>query len=137
MATKEQLFACALANTPETVRVIRFREITKRYEGCAHLDPKDPDYGMLEAPPPMTREALRLFLHECAHFALHHTKKSRGRRYMEEMEAELWAHARMRQAGIPVPRQALREARKLIRRANQPHMAWIIGYISKSANEVN
>jgi hypothetical protein len=50
----------------------------------------------LSAPRTITRKALSFFLHECAHFALHAEGKRR-KRYLEEMQAEQRAHARMRE----------------------------------------
>jgi hypothetical protein len=114
MASREALFACALANTPKTVRVVR---ICKNLTGLSYL--RGPNYGRLEAPRPVTRRALQVFLHECAHFALHDYYKIRPNkpRYLEEVEAEQWAFARMREAGIAVPRKALQEARDHVRDA--------------------
>jgi hypothetical protein len=64
------------------------------------------DERRLSAPRPTTRKALYIFLHECAHAHLH--DDSAGRRkpsHVKEHEAELWAHARMRDHGIPVPKR--------------------------------
>jgi hypothetical protein len=106
-ARKARLADIALENTPANVCVI---EIRKGLTGRACYAS-----GKLSAPRPFTRKALYIFLHECAHFALHADGKRR-RRYMEEMEAEQWAHARMREAGIPVPRQMTRRAKAYVRR---------------------
>jgi hypothetical protein len=111
----ERCGACALANTPPNVRRIRIR---KDLSGFACVDPKFSNYGTLCAPRPITRKALHIFLHECAHFALHTKIKGRARkhRYIEEYEAERWASARMREAGIAVPRAITKRAKSHVRR---------------------
>ena len=55
------------------------------------------------APRPRTRKALYVFLNECAHAHLHGGTGKRSPRYVEQMEAERWACAKMREHGIPVP----------------------------------
>ena len=67
----------------------------------------------VEAPKPVTRKALYIWLHECAHAHLH---LKRGLRHVEEMEAEQWAHARMREAGVPVPRAMTNRAKRYVAR---------------------
>jgi hypothetical protein len=57
----------------------------------------------IQAPRPVTRKALYIFPHECAHARLH-------REHME-MEAERWAHERMREHGIAVPRRQTQGAK--------------------------
>jgi hypothetical protein len=117
-ASKERLFACALANTPACVRLIRIRE---DLTGCAYPNPKSSQHGTLEAPRPVTRRALQVFLHEAAHYALDH--RSNRPRYLEEYEAEVWSFARMREAGIPVPRKSLETARRDVLGAIQTTLA--------------
>jgi len=97
----------ALANTPPNVLAV---QISRDLGGWANFRT-----GVLCAPRPVTRRALFVFLHECAHFALH--GKRRQPRHVEEHEAERWAHARMRAAGIPVPRLMLENGKRHIRRA--------------------
>lgn len=99
-AHRQRFAACALANTPVNVRVI---ELRKDLSGRAFCVPGYPDFGKLCAPRPVTRKSLYIFLHECAHFALH-ADGNRRKTYLKELQAEQWAHARMREAGIPVPR---------------------------------
>src|SRR5947208_542184 len=111
MTTREKCIACALANTPPNVRVIQIR---KSLSGVAHIHPRDPDFGLLCAPRPVTRKALQVFLHECAHFVLH--TGQRRKRHLEEFECEKWTHARMREAGIAVPRRMIKEAKLHVRR---------------------
>jgi hypothetical protein len=55
-----------------------------------------------------------IFLHECAHFALHGSR--RKPRHVEELEAEQWAHARMREAGMSVPRVMTTGAKAYVHR---------------------
>jgi hypothetical protein len=55
-----KLFACALANTPPEVRVVHLR---RDLAGAAHINPKDPNYGMLQARAPRTLRALHVYLH--------------------------------------------------------------------------
>ena len=43
-AERARLFACALANTPDNVRVVRPR-VTKVLSGRAACHPESPDYG--------------------------------------------------------------------------------------------
>jgi hypothetical protein len=118
MASREQLFACALANTPACVRLIRIRE---DLSGCAYPNPKSSNYGTLEAPRPVTRQALQVFLHECAHYTLDH--RSNRPLYLEEYEAEVWSFARMREAGIPVPRESLKAAKRSVAAAIETALA--------------
>ena len=110
-AHKAKLCKVALNNTPENVRVV---EIRKNLSGYAWCRPSSKEFGKLSAPRPFTRKSLYIFLHECAHFAVHADGKRR-KRYIEEMEAEQWAHERMRAAGISVPRSITRRAKSYVR----------------------
>jgi hypothetical protein len=65
--------------------------------------------GRIEAPKPVTRKALYVWLHECAHALKHYG--NRKARHVEEYEAEHWAHARMRAHGVPVPRAMTQRAK--------------------------
>lgn len=105
---RERCYECALANTPDTVRAIKIR---RSLSGRAHVRSGS---GLMEAPVPKTRKALYIFLHECAHFAL----DLRGQKpiHVQEHEAEEWAHQRMRQAGIPVPRSMTTRAKDYVSR---------------------
>lgn len=115
-ARKAKLCQVALDNTPPNVRVIHIR---KNLTGLACYDT-----GTLSAPRPFTRKALYIFLHECAHFALHADGKRR-KVYIREMEAEQWAHARMREVGISVPRSMTRRAKGYVR--HKMHKAFARG----------
>src|SRR5271165_5880942 len=93
---RRQLHKCrcceiALANTPPNVRVVQVR---RSLTGKAYLK-----QGILAGPKPFTRKALYIFLHECAHFVLHGSCHKPS--YVKEKE-EQWAHAKMREAGMPV-----------------------------------
>jgi len=118
----------ALTNTPATVRVVRIR---KTLSGRAY------SAAEIAVPRPVTRRALHIFLHECAHVALGHVKAAhfaptlphggpgpvqaaseprvrRKPRHVEEYEAEQWAFDRMRESGIPIPRKSLRRAKSYV-----------------------
>ncbi|OGS08239.1 MAG: hypothetical protein A2270_10430 [Elusimicrobia bacterium RIFOXYA12_FULL_51_18] len=118
----------ALANTPAAVRVVRIR---RTLSGRAY------SAAEIAAPRPVTRRALAIFLHECAHVALGHVNAAqfaptlphggsgpaqaaseprirRKPRHVEEYEAEQWAFARMRESGIPIPRKSLRRAKSYV-----------------------
>lgn len=63
-------------------------------------------------PRPTTREALYVYLHECAHHHLGHTKPDyRAPLWKQEYEAEQWATSAMRREGLSVPRSMIREAK--------------------------
>jgi hypothetical protein len=109
MISRKRLYDCALANTPASVIVIRFFK-AKFKKAIAYCRPNLPNYGKLVAPRPDTPYRLHIYLHECAHFALH----SRAHKHEHEMEyeAEDWAFSKMRQAGIPIPRETMRRSRR-------------------------
>lgn len=66
----------------------------------------------IEAPRPATRKSLYVFLHECAHAQLGHQRNKPS--HVEELEAELWAHEKMREHGVPVPRTTTAQARSYV-----------------------
>jgi len=68
------------------------------------------------APRPVTRKALYIFLHECAHAHLGHAHNGKKPRHVEEMEAEKWAHDKMREHGMPVPRSMTKRAKAYVGR---------------------
>jgi hypothetical protein len=70
----------------------------------------------IAAPKPVTRKSLYIWLHECAHAHLHLERKGHKPRHVEEMEAEQWAHAKMREAGVPVPRTMTKRAKRYVAR---------------------
>ena len=73
---------------------------------------------VIEAPRPVTRRALYIFLHECAHHLLGHLK-DRKPKHVHELEAEQWAHWTMRAEGLAVPRKESARAKKYVARKIQ------------------
>lgn len=69
----------------------------------------------IDGPRPVTRKALYIWLHECAHAHLHADGRKRLR-HVEELEAEQWAHAKMREHGIAVPRAMTVRAKNYVAR---------------------
>lgn len=107
-AMKAKCVACAIAHTPPEVRYFKIR---KTLSGKAFFREK-----AIAAPKPFTRRALHVFLHECAHFVLHGLPGvTRKPRHVEEYEAEQWANARMRDAGIAIPRKSLNRGKAYVR----------------------
>lgn len=68
---------------------------------------------IIEAPRPVTRRSLYVFLHECAHHLLGHLTDRRAT-HVHELEAERWAHATMRAEGIAVPRKETKRAKRYV-----------------------
>ena len=114
----------ALTNTPAAVRVVRIR---RTLSGRAY------SAAEIAVPRPVTRRALHIFLHECAHVALGHVfaptlphggpgpvqaasmpRIRRKPRHVEEYEAEQWAFDRMWESGIPIPRKSLKRAKSYV-----------------------
>jgi hypothetical protein len=80
-------------------------------------------HKIIDAPKPVTRKALYIFLHECAHAILHYpivarslSEYRRKPKHVVELEAEQWAHATMRQHGIAVPRAMTVRAKDYVAR---------------------
>jgi hypothetical protein len=113
---RERCIECAVSNTPANVRYVQIRKSLSGSAGLRARNAKFGEYegiGRLSAPRPITRRALHIFLHECAHFTLHDGLKQGERpRYVEEFEADQWAIAKMREAGIPVPRSVITRAKE-------------------------
>lgn len=97
--------AIAAAAVPDGFTV-KYR---KRLSGMCYTAQK-----RIEAPRPVTRKSLYIFLHECAHAHLH--VGSKKPRHVQEMEAEKWAHERMRANGVPVPRSMTKGAKEYVAR---------------------
>jgi hypothetical protein len=70
----------------------------------------------ISAPRPVTRKSLYIFLHECAHAHLGHANKGKVPRHVKEMEAEQWAHEKMRENGVAVPRAMTKRAKAYVER---------------------
>lgn len=68
----------------------------------------------IDAPRPVTRKALYIWLHECAHAHLHVARRPKA--HVRELEAEQWAHAKMREHGVPVPRSMTERAKGYVAR---------------------
>jgi hypothetical protein len=85
-------------------------EYRKSLTGCHYGERK-----LIQAPRPITRKALYIFLHECGHAQLH-SHNGRTPRHVEEMEAEKWAHAKMREHGVPVPHSMTARAKTYVAR---------------------
>jgi hypothetical protein len=75
----------------------------------------------ISAPKPVTRKSLYIFLHECAHAHLHaplyYESKAKYRRkpsHVIELEAEQWAHEKMREHNVPVPRSITKRAKEYV-----------------------
>jgi hypothetical protein len=69
---------------------------------------------LIKTPRPKTPKSLYIFLHECAHAYLHTGSGKNGKRHVQEMEAEQWAHERMARHGIPVPPEMTERAKKYV-----------------------
>jgi hypothetical protein len=93
-ALAKKLLAIAAQYVPPGWTVIE----RKTLSGACNVKSK-----RISAPRPITRDALHIFLHECAHAHLHPFGQYKPR-HVEEYEADQWANARMREHGIPVPR---------------------------------
>ena len=108
-AAAERFEAIAAAHLPPGWSVVRYRKNLSGY--CDHTN------KVIVAPRPRSRKALYIFLHECAH-AREHCSNGRGRvpRHVEELEAEQWALARMREHGIRVPRAMTKRAKNYVAR---------------------
>lgn len=72
---------------------------------------------ILEAPwPTTTRRRLYVLAHEVGHIKLQHCYRKLPS-YLEEFEAEQWAHKWLRRRGIPVPKASTAEARDYVAQA--------------------
>jgi hypothetical protein len=92
---------------------IRFRKdcyLTPAHAAILHDGSK-----ILYVPRPESREALFIFLHECAHHHLGHCKLGyREPLWRQEFEAERWAIKTMREEGLCVPRSMIAEAKRYV-----------------------
>jgi hypothetical protein len=110
-AAKLRFIEIALSETPKDVRLtVPRRSLTGRTG-------KLPQGGYrLDVPRPFTRQALYVFLHECAHIVLGHCDSSSKSRHRQEYEAERFAHEAMRRHGVPVPRRQSERAKRYVAR---------------------
>ena len=107
-ALAERLTAIGASYVPEGWTVAYRKSLSGRcYHSRNHID----------APRPVTRKSLYIFLHECAHAILHHAAPGKNKpSHVKEHEAETWAHATMREHGVAVPRVMTTEAKAYVRR---------------------
>jgi transposase len=107
-AAAERYTAIGLSYVPDGYTVEYRKSLSGKHYGQRKL---------IQAPRPVTRKALYIFLHECAHAQLRHSHNS-GKipRHVEELQAEQWAHARMREHGIAVPRAMTKRAKRYVAR---------------------
>jgi hypothetical protein len=105
-AAAERFTAIAMQYVPEGYRV--------EYRNCRGYH--YPIEKLIQAPRPVTRKSVYIFLHECAHANLRHGHNGKYPRHVEEMEAEKWAHKKMREHGVPVPRAMTKRAKAYVRR---------------------
>lgn len=107
-ALAERLLATAHRYVPAGFAV----EYRKSLSGRCFYDPP-----RIVTPRPVTRKAIYIFLHECGHAHLHRTgARPKRPRYVEEFEAEQFAHAAMRAEGIAIPREMTERAKRYVSR---------------------
>lgn len=106
LALAEKLSAIGARYMPPGWTVTWRKSLTGR---CYYDDKR------IAAPRPITRNALYIFLHECAHAHLHVDPTGRRKpSHVKEHEAEQWAHARMREHDIAVPRRQTKRAKDYV-----------------------
>lgn len=105
-AAAERFTAIAMQYVPEGYRVEYRKSLSGRHYGG--------DMKLIQAPRPVTRKSLYIFLHECAHAHLHRDYKPKA--HVREMEAEKWAHEKMREHEIAVPRSMTVRAKGYVAR---------------------
>jgi len=106
------LFKIAKKWRPRGV-TIRFRK--DNYLIPAHATVLNDGSKEMYVPFPNSREALFIFLHECAHHHLGHLKPGYAEpMWRMEYEAEHWAMATMRSEGLHVPRSMIAEAKRYV-----------------------
>lgn len=97
----------AMRYLPHGYRVEYRKSLSGRHYGVRKL---------IKAPKPVTADALYIFLHECAHAYLHTGSGKNTRPHVREFEAEMWAHAKMEENGIPVPEKMTTGAKRYVAR---------------------
>lgn len=106
-AAADRFMAIAERYTPEGYTIEYRKSLSGRHFGKRKL---------IQAPRPVTRKALYMFLHECAHAHLGHSCNGKIPRHVKEMQAEQWAHEKMREAGVSVPRSMTTRAKAYVGR---------------------
>ena len=116
--TGEQLLAARKA-AAERFEAIAMKHFPEGYTLEYRKSLSGMHYGKskrIMAPRPVTRKSLYIFLHECAHAHLGHAHNGNVPRHVEEMEAEKWAHDKMRESGVAVPRSMTKRAKAYVGR---------------------
>lgn|SRR5262245_7592371 len=102
-AAAERYTAIAMKYVPPGYTIGYRKSLTGRHHGKRKL---------IQAPRPVTRRSLYVFLHECAHAHLHVERRLKV--HVMEMQAEQWAHEKMRENGVPVPHKETRRAKRYV-----------------------
>jgi hypothetical protein len=118
-AAAERFFAIGMSYLPDGWTV----QYRKSLSGRAWYMRDGKVVKEIAAPKPVTRKSLYIFLHECAHAHLHYPIYERSRsqyrkmpKHVIEHEAEVWAHEKMREHGIAVPRPMTKRAKQYVAR---------------------
>lgn len=113
----------ARALTPSGITTIQFRQ---NLSGCHKASA-----NTIQAPRPVTRKALQVYLHECAHSVLHTGIRSSSTgipkakgweyvaahpKYIWEYQAEQWSFEAMRLNKVPVPAESIARAKAYVLR---------------------
>ena len=106
-AAAERFTAIAMSYVPEGYTIEYRKSLSGKHYGTSKR---------ICAPKPVTRKSLYIFLHECAHAHLGHAHNGRTPRHVEEMQAEQWAHAKMRENGVAVPKVMTKRAKDYVAR---------------------
>jgi len=107
-AAAERFTAIAMLYVPEGYTIEYRKSLSGRHSASAKR---------ISAPRPVTRKSLYIFLHECAHAWLHSDQKGKRKRlkaHVRELEAERWAHDKMREHGVAVPREMTKRAKNYV-----------------------
>ena len=79
----------------------------------------DFDSRTIFVPPLIDRDSLYLFLHECGHVHFDHHSLPDAPMWVIEYEAERYAISAMRAEGVAVPRDAVKAAKRYVKRCIQ------------------
>lgn len=101
-----KLEAIAMKYVPEGYKVEYRKSLSGRHYGKQML---------IQAPRPVTRKSLYIFLHECGHAYYKHQERKEPR-HVQEYQAEQFAHETMRNEGIAVPHSMTVRAKAYVRR---------------------
>ena len=98
--------AIAAKETPVGVKVVYHKTLSSEASVLTRR---------ISVPRPVTPKALYIYLHELAHVLLGH-RKDRIPVHVAEYHATVWAHRKMKESDIAVPRSVRRGARDYVRR---------------------